>query len=570
MQETLLSKIPKTAKFIFDEIVSPQKELSGTENYYKVKTFNSFVFFAIVGALINFLIRIISTIESNQNNTFIIFDSFLLIIIVIIFFLLGKSKYYNLGFILFPFAPLGSIWIYYVPFKADPLIEHNIFNPIYILIIGLVVSGLLYSIKTILVFLVFSIIDMFLFYGPILNFSIQWLLPRFLILLLVGVFMIMHAYFRLVSFKYLNDSNIKLSKEVEITQRNLTDERAILYSLIGNLKEGVIIIDNNNFPVIVNNNFINLYREITKGEFTIDNKINEFINKDNIFSNFLLKLNRNEHTVSQIYENKDQSYLLIGNHLKIKNEFKILGKMIEIHNITELKMVDILEKRFRKTIMHELRTPTTSLQLSISNLSKYWDKISEEDKLKLIRSMEKQSLKFSDIIKKVSTITDLEDNHNLNFSEININSFILDFKNLFVNSKTNHDIKITSLINTNLLVNINMKLIMEAINNILDNAMKFSKKGSEILIKFYLKNDTDLIIEISDQGIGIEESEIPFIFNRFYKGKNAENLSGEGLGLSISREIILLHNGKIFVRSKIDQGTTVEISLPIMNESILK
>ena len=375
---------------------------------------------------------------------------------------------------------------------------------------------------------------------------------------------------RLVSFKYLNDSNIKLSKEVEITQRNLTDERAILYSLIGNLKEGVIIIDNNNFPVIVNNNFINLYREITKGEFTIDNKINEFINKDNIFSNFLLKLNRNEHTISQIYENKDQSYLLIGNHLKLKNEFKKLGKMIEIHDITELKMVDILEKRFRKTIMHELRTPTTSLQLSISNLSKYWDKISEEDKLKLIRSMEKQSLKFSDIIKKVSTITDLEDNHNLNFSEININSFILDFKNLFVNSKTNHDIKITSLINTNLLVNINMKLIMEAINNILDNAMKFSKKGSEILIKFYLKNDTDLIIEISDQGIGIEESEIPFIFNRFYKGKNAENLSGEGLGLSISRDIILLHNGKIFVRSKIDQGTTVEISLPIMNESILK
>ena len=64
--------------------------------------------------------------------------------------------------------------------------------------------------------------------------------------------------------------------------------------------------------------------------------------------------------------------------------------------------------------------------------------------------------------------------------------------------------------------------------------------------------------------IGIDESELPFIFNKFYKGKHGENLPGEGLGLSISKEIVLLHNGEFFITSEPQKGTIVQILIPLL------
>ena len=205
--------------------------------------------------------------------------------------------------------------------------------------------------------------------------------------------------------------------------------------------------------------------------------------------------------------------------------------MIEIHDITDLKIVDMLEKNFRKVIMHELRTPTTSLQLSISNLVKYWDRIQEDDKRKLLKSMEVQTDKFTSIIKKISSLSDLDSNGSSEKINIDFSTFFELFKNEFLNK--NHDDSHTLILekafDDNFLLNIDLKLIFQAVNEVIDNANKFSSLGSKIFIKFKLEKKK-LIIDITDQGTGIEELDNPFVFNKFYKGKNGENLSAEGLG----------------------------------------
>lgn len=89
---------------------------------------------------------------------------------------------------------------------------------------------------------------------------------------------------------------------------------------------------------------------------------------------------------------------------------------------------------------------------------------------------------------------------------------------------------------------------------IIDNAIKFSNENSSIYIS--LKDTDPLSIEIRDEGIGIAEEELPFIFDKFYKSKLRQNASGSGLGLVIGKQIVLKHDGKIFVESEVGKGTT--------------
>ena len=100
---------------------------------------------------------------------------------------------------------------------------------------------------------------------------------------------------------------------------------------------------------------------------------------------------------------------------------------------------------------------------------------------------------------------------------------------------------------------------------ILDNAIKYSPKKTAIKI-YGKKTNNQIMIEIKDQGIGIEKKDLPFIFDRFFRAEQSrskEKVTGYGLGLSIAKKIIGQHKGSLIVESKLEKGTTVIIRLPI-------
>jgi K+-sensing histidine kinase KdpD len=171
--------------------------------------------------------------------------------------------------------------------------------------------------------------------------------------------------------------------------------------------------------------------------------------------------------------------------------------------------------------------------------------------------------KFVDIIKKISLLSDLEKKKEPKFSNLEVKSFIEEIKNEYLTEKHSHKIVLIDLINENGILNIDKNLIFQAISAILNNAEKFSPKESEIQITCQ-KNDQNLFIDISDTGLGMDESEIPLVFNKFYKGSNSENIPGEGLGLSIAREILIIHNGDIEFISKLHEGSKIKLILPII------
>jgi signal transduction histidine kinase len=109
------------------------------------------------------------------------------------------------------------------------------------------------------------------------------------------------------------------------------------------------------------------------------------------------------------------------------------------------------------------------------------------------------------------------------------------------------------------------KSIEELLVILLDNAIKYSPEKTEIDILTKVK-DAKVIIEVKDQGIGIDEKDLPFIFDRFYrtdKSRTKQNVVGYGLGLSIAKRIVALHNGTIDVKSKVGKGSVFTIKFPI-------
>ena len=103
-----------------------------------------------------------------------------------------------------------------------------------------------------------------------------------------------------------------------------------------------------------------------------------------------------------------------------------------------------------------------------------------------------------------------------------------------------------------------------AIQNLVDNAVKYSRKNSSVKIRAEIKNNR-LFVSIGDQGIGIANDEQAKIFSKFFRGRNAKEYepTGSGLGLYIVKNVVQRHRGQIWFESEVNKGTTFFLSLPI-------
>jgi signal transduction histidine kinase len=126
-----------------------------------------------------------------------------------------------------------------------------------------------------------------------------------------------------------------------------------------------------------------------------------------------------------------------------------------------------------------------------------------------------------------------------------------------------NEIKLEIAVETSVFVYVNNVLMSHAIANVLENAIKYSARAGHVKIELIAKH-TEAVIKISDQGIGVDVSDLTRVQERFYRAKNSNTIKGSGLGLSICKEIIEKFNGHLTFESEVDVGTIVTIILPLM------
>jgi len=365
-----------------------------------------------------------------------------------------------------------------------------------------------------------------------------------------------------VTFNHLNDRLKHSMATIEQEQRKLS-------SVLENMTEGVIATDN-------------------KGEITLINEAAGRLfnqNPNSLISKDLLELLDLEEKVDNVMElqetgsivldfsEKNNIFLVRANFTAIYEhdhvfETQSSGVIAVLSDVTEEEKVEQERKEFVSNVSHELRTPLTTLRSYIEALTDgAW-----EDPIIAPKFLEVTQNETERMIRMVNSLLQLSrmDSKELSLFRENVDfvPFFHDVIDRFEMNVKDEKIKfIREIPNENFYVWIDKDRMIQVLDNIISNAVKYSPDGGKITCKVK-RQIRQIVVSIKDEGIGIEYDKIDKIFDRFYRVDKARTrqLGGTGLGLAITRELVEAHYGRIWANSKEGKGTTIYFTLPLISE----
>lgn len=252
----------------------------------------------------------------------------------------------------------------------------------------------------------------------------------------------------------------------------------------------------------------------------------------------------------------------------LETRSQVISKTIEIDDLTTsinylaetLQKQERLRKRLTSDMAHELRTPLTNLKSHIEALiDKVWEPTEE-----MLTSFYEEIERLIKLVEGLNDIAKLEQtNLNLNKSKFNLSLELEKIENSFQPLYNNSNSKISSNLAPDVEVLMDKDKLKQVMYNLLSNSLKYSKIKGEVLLT--LKSEKhSIIIEVKDNGIGISEKDLPFIFERFYRSDESrdKNTGGAGIGLTIVKAIVEAHKGTISVKSTLGEGSTFVLTFP--------
>lgn len=225
-----------------------------------------------------------------------------------------------------------------------------------------------------------------------------------------------------------------------------------------------------------------------------------------------------------------------------------------------LKTQEMLRKRLTSDMAHELRTPLTTLKTHIEAfMDGIWEPTTER-----FEAFYEEIERLTKMVDNLRNLAKLEQtNLNLNKSKVNLSEelekIIDTFKPLYI--KENYEL--TSSITPEITSMVDKDKFKQIMNNLLSNSYKYLNPNGKVHV-ILEKKKQNIVIKVIDNGIGIPEKDLPFIFERFYRSdlSRNKNTGGSGIGLTITKAFVEAHGGKIYVESKVNEGTTFTVELP--------
>jgi two-component system phosphate regulon sensor histidine kinase PhoR len=248
-----------------------------------------------------------------------------------------------------------------------------------------------------------------------------------------------------------------------------------------------------------------------------------------------------------------------------------VGAVLVLHDVTHYRHLENVRRDFVANVSHELKTPIASIKGFVETLL---DGASEnpDDAKRFLRIVAKQADRLNQIIEdllSLSKIEQSEEEANLPLEESSIRAILDAAVGDCQTAAAERDIRINVSCDGGVVANINARLLEQAVDNLLDNAIKYSDPGEEVLITARsLPNE--VLISVTDHGCGIDRDHLPRLFERFYRVDKARSrkLGGTGLGLAIVKHIVQAHGGKISVQSTPGKGSTFTIHLPAVKSPV--
>ena len=360
-----------------------------------------------------------------------------------------------------------------------------------------------------------------------------------------------------------------LSEVFRLTHENLAQEKNRLTSILSYMTDGVLATDRRG-KITVINDMAQKQLNVTR-EQALECNILDILDDDSYTYNDLITKTP-EIVLTRRDEYDEFITLRIRFALNRRESGFISGLIAVLHDATEQEKEERERRLFVSNVSHELRTPLTSVKSYLEAL----------DDGALTESVAPSFIKVSldETNRMMRMITDL-----LSLSRIDNQTSHLDVEltnfTAFMNYILDRFDQIQSQQSTNKVyeiirdypdksvwIEIDTDKMTQVIDNILNNANKYSPDGGKVTVTMQT-TDTQLILSISDQGLGIPKKDLPLIFDRFYRVDKARSRAqgGTGLGLAIAKEIVKQHKGFIWANSEEGEGSTFTIVLPYENDN---
>ena len=364
----------------------------------------------------------------------------------------------------------------------------------------------------------------------------------------------------------LND----LSEVIRLTQENLEQETKRLNSILSYMTDGVLATNRRGQITMIN--------DMAKKQLGIVKE--EALNKSILE---LLKIEDEyelRDLITQIPELMIDSQNANGEYLSLRVRFALIrresgfisGLVAVLHDTTEQEKEERERRLFVSNVSHELRTPLTSVKSYLEALDEgaLYDPVAP-DFIKVSLDETNRMMRMVTDLLHLSRIDNATTQ--LDVELINFTAFITFILNRFDKMRSQDDEKKYELVRdypiNSVWIEIDTDKMTQVIDNILNNAIKYSPDGGKITVSMKTTDD-QMILSIKDQGLGIPKQDLPKIFDRFYRVDRARSRAqgGTGLGLAIAKEIIKQHNGFIWAKSEYGKGSTFTIVLPYDKDAV--
>ena len=361
-----------------------------------------------------------------------------------------------------------------------------------------------------------------------------------------------------------------LSEVIRLTHENLEQETKRLSSILSYMTDGVLA-TNRRGQIIMINDMATKQLGVKESEARKMNILklldveNEYDLRDLITKVPVL-------TIDSQDENGEFLSLRVRFALIRRESGFISGLVAVLHDTTEQEKEERERRLFVSNVSHELRTPLTSVKSYLEALDE--GALSEPVAPDFIKVSLDETNRMMRMVSDLLSLSRIDNaTSHLDIELTNFTAFITFILNRFDKIRSQNDDKKYEIIRdypiNSIWVEIDTDKMTQVIDNIINNAIKYSPDGGKITVGMKT-TETQMILSISDEGLGIPKKDLPKIFDRFYRVDKARSRAqgGSGLGLAIAKEIIKQHHGFIWAKSEYGKGSTFTIVLPYDKEAV--
>jgi two-component system phosphate regulon sensor histidine kinase PhoR len=357
-----------------------------------------------------------------------------------------------------------------------------------------------------------------------------------------------------------------LINEVGALEKTKVSQLAQLDATLGSLKEAVLVVDSHNHIMLANSSLQDIFPKAIE---ILDERL-EVVLHSVEFLGYVERVRAGDaephYEIEFVGDNDTRWVEVTGTTIIALDGSDSEWALFVLHDVTRQKGLELVRKEFVANVSHELRTPLAVIKGYIETLVDDHETMEGTDRQHFLEIVQRHTERLNSLLDDLLTLSRLESvTPGLNRESIKLQPLLTGIIDDYRSRPDASTYQLTSEVDANVgTIWADHLKLTQVINNLIENALKYTPEGSHIEIRASMKQ-LGVEIRVSDNGPGIPEADLSHIFERFYrveKGRSREK-GGTGLGLSIVKHIVQLHGGKVDVQSKVGQGVAFILLFPV-------